>query len=320
MDESGVVIFYLSIVALVLTWVTVSLRFYVRLVLKPSFGLDDCLLIVSLILASGHFIVSVYEPKCKIREDLNSLTPDETESNLKCFFASQLLWVTATATIKISFALTLRRFLVIKWQHWCIWSSVSTTLIITIFYFCWLVFGCHPIRYFWQRAKQPFAGSCKPMSTLAAAAYAHASVLLVNDIFLAVLPVFIVKDIQMNRSAKAAVVSILSIGSIPAVATIIRITHVPVATQSENFIVSTAGLAIWSIVEISTSIMAVAATALRPLAEKLVVLKWRAPSSGNATVHSNGMYGDVRLHDLDSSRMTSTDRIVISYQKHSSFD
>ncbi|KAL3440174.1 hypothetical protein BJX65DRAFT_291002 [Aspergillus insuetus] len=307
MGSTTSAIFALSIVSLVLTWLMVTLRLFVRIKIRPSFGVDDSLLIVGWLLATAQFIIPLYEPRCKLRKDPGLLSLDDIESNYICRFSGELLWVAATGLVKISFCFTLLRFLQVHWQRWCIWSTIAVIFTISVFYFFWLVFDCKPIRYFWQQVKAPTSGSCKPAAALADATYAHASVLLAADAVLAFVPLLVVHYLHADWRVKISVAAILTIGSISCVATIVRLTLVHQVLAAGSFLRATYKLALWAIVEVSTSIVAVSATALRPLWEILRVIP--RYSFGRSYESEGG----TPLHNIEPPRTTSTDHLLESY-------
>ncbi|KAL2828613.1 hypothetical protein BJY01DRAFT_255294 [Aspergillus pseudoustus] len=290
MEGRGSIIVNLSIAFLALSWTTIALRLYVRVRLKRSFGTDDCFLIAALLLASASFIILLYEPECHMKKDLTSLTPHQLGDSFKCFFVSQVFYVVATGTVKISFCLTLYRFFIARWEQWLLRFLVFASCTITIFYSFWLAFFCRPTHFFWDRTVNPRGGSCMPIPTFERGIYAHALIILLMDITLAVLPIFIVKGLRMDWKSKASVVGILAIGGI--VATVARIAIVPRLTNNatfKGFLDIAADFMIWSMVEVGTSIVAISATALRPLAEKLGIVpsqmrpKSRTPANQNSS-------------------------------------
>jgi hypothetical protein len=219
---------------------------------------------------------------------------------------------------------------------------------ISVFYFFWIVFDCKPIRYFWQQVKAPTSGSCKAAAAFADATYAHASVLIAADAVLTIIPLFVVHYLHAGWWVKISVAAILTIGSLYAifvppnasypspslqskklpvtnmephdlcrsscVATIVRLTLVHQMLAAGSFLTVTTKLVLWAIVEVATSIVAVSATALRPLWEILrVIPRYTFGSRWGIVSRWYGSERGTQLHDLAPARTTSSDHILESY-------
>ncbi|KKK12611.1 hypothetical protein AOCH_002278 [Aspergillus ochraceoroseus] len=321
MDRRGVLVYDVSIVFLALIWVMVPLRLYVRIGMKRAFGYDDFFLILSLIFCSTHLILPLCEPVCNVRADVTTFSPGGMEDNLRCFFVGQLFYVLASGTIKISFCFSLYRLLVTRWKQLFVCGIMIVVSIIGLFYFFWLLFQCNPVAYFWQRVTNPGGGSCLVPTTMVGAVYAHAVVMLLSDTFLAVLPIFIVKDLQMGWKSKLSVVGILAIGSLPSVATIVRITLIRSLEKQPrafDFLGLVVDFVIWSVVEAGASIIAVSATALRPLATKISLVSSLEFSRERQTGFTTGTHKDIPLNTFDIPRSISHEAILADEERQGS--
>jgi hypothetical protein len=75
-----------------------------------------------------------------------------------------------------------------------------------------LTFQCDPISSFWMRILgEP--GTCIAGSVVADLAYCHAALICVADWTLAILPIFLVWNLNMNSRTKISVAVILGLGS-----------------------------------------------------------------------------------------------------------
>ena len=133
---------------------------------------------------------------------------------IQCFFVVDLLYIVSSGIIKASFSVTLLR-IVVRRQHTCyLYFLLVITTIITPVFTLWIVFSCHPIAYFWERATDLNRGNCISYQAQVIGLYTQSALFLFIDFSLAVLPIFIVRDLQMDRRTKMSVVAIFAIGSL----------------------------------------------------------------------------------------------------------
>tara|TARA_R110002060_G_scaffold15924_7_gene22170 strand:- start:1497 stop:1838 length:342 start_codon:yes stop_codon:yes gene_type:complete len=111
----------------------------------------------------------------------------------------------------MSIAVFLLRIAVKKSHRIILYMTMAGVMIFSIGYFLFLVFQCSPVDYFWnQFSAKP--GSCLAPEIVGALTYAHSGLNAFADIVLAVLPVVIVSQLQMNPRTKLTVSIILSMG------------------------------------------------------------------------------------------------------------
>lgn len=94
-----------------------------------------------------------------------------------------------------------------KYVLWCIYATlaliiVSAVIILGVF------FGiCHPISAFWTNH-----GHCAGPSVIIGLSYFTSVQAIISDFTCAIIPTFILYNLQMDRRVKASVVVILSLG------------------------------------------------------------------------------------------------------------
>jgi hypothetical protein len=120
----------------------------------------------------------------------------------------------SSGIIKASFSITLLRIVVQRQHTYYLYFLLVITVIITPVFTLRVVFSCHPIAYFWERAIDLNRGNCISYQAQAFGLYAQSALFLFIDFSLAVLPIFIVRDLQMDRRTKISVVVIFAIGSL----------------------------------------------------------------------------------------------------------
>jgi hypothetical protein len=99
-----------------------------------------------------------------------------------------------------------------RWLAWCVWVVVAVTVIFSIFYFFFILFACDPVEFFWTKALGA-TGHCRDPVAMTKATYAHGAVMTFGDLSLAILPLFLVRDLQMPLKQKLSVMGLLALGS-----------------------------------------------------------------------------------------------------------
>jgi hypothetical protein len=131
----------------------------------------------------------------------------------KGYFVSELLYVSTTCLIKISFCLMLLRITEKKWIKWGVWFVILVTAVFSVFYFFFILFACDPVSFFWTKPLGG-AGHCRTPLAMTKATYAHGAVMVFGDVTLAILPLFVIHGLQMKLKTKLSVFGLLALGSV----------------------------------------------------------------------------------------------------------
>jgi hypothetical protein len=124
-----------------------------------------------------------------------------------CYFAYCLSMIGA----KISVGLSLLRYTPIFQKSFrCITHIVIyTSVVMGMIYGLLAMFQCSPVDYFWTRALGA-KGTCISMDIIIAFTYAMSAIFAVCDFSFALLPIFLIKGLNMSRNQKFALIPILS--------------------------------------------------------------------------------------------------------------
>ncbi|KAM0807745.1 hypothetical protein AB5N19_08085 [Seiridium cardinale] len=189
------------------------------------------------------------------------------------------------ACSKTSFALTLLRLTNgrLKMAVW----GIIITLNITLFVNAILPFlRCMPIEAAWKSDVQ---GKCFDIEitirfSVFAAAYSAAM-----DWILAFVPWAVIMGLNMRRKEKIGVAVCMSLGFIAGATSIIRCIKLPLL-ESDDFTFRSGQLAIWTVAEIATTIMAASIPVLRVFLRKIVTVH-PATSGGINPYHRSAADG-----------------------------
>ena len=115
--------------------------------------------------------------------------------------------------IKLSIGLMLLRLVVEKSHRMLIYMVVGFIEVYSVVYFFLFVFQCLPSKFFWTRMGGDTNGQCMDPVVVVNATYVYSAITCAGDWVLAILPWFLVRNLQMNRRTKSMVALILAMGS-----------------------------------------------------------------------------------------------------------
>ncbi|KLJ12344.1 hypothetical protein EMPG_12597 [Blastomyces silverae] len=252
MEEKSSSIFAVAISFLVVSWVTVALRCYVRLKLT-RWGLDDIFVVVVVFMftgLAGCLMQSASMGLGKHSKDIKSL--DASVDAIKFFFTADLLYILSSGIVKVSFCLSLLRIVIIGRAYiFTIYTVGVITAIFTTFYFFFALFSCSPVEYTWEQVRNPdLPGTCQQYFKVIAGRYAHGSIVCAGDLTLATVPALMISKLQLSRRTKLSACLLLGFGSVASIATIARLTYVHDGYNELDFLYVNTEIMIWSMVEI----------------------------------------------------------------------
>lgn len=131
----------------------------------------------------------------------------------------QVFFLSGLVFIKVSICLTLLRIAVIKWHRTTLWVLIVITVVSTIFVDFYILLQCRPIAATWGEVP----GTCLSSTITVSITFIISAFNLVTDITTALLPFLMLKDVQMTKQQKTAIISILSLGVLASIATIARL-------------------------------------------------------------------------------------------------
>ncbi|KIW00241.1 uncharacterized protein PV09_08133 [Verruconis gallopava] len=299
-----------TITFLVLTWIVVPLRVYTRTLIRKSFGWDDVFAVLAFCVNNGLSAWAMYGTHYGVGQHITDLPPSRVAGALKGYYVSELLYVTTTCLIKVSFSLMLLRITDKRWISWGVWIVIAITVGFSVFYFFFIMFACEPIQFFWTKALGVTDGRCRDPVAMTRATYAHGAVMTFGDITLAILPLFVVRSLQMSQRQKISVFSLLALGSVTCVATIARLPEVHNLANAD-FTYDNLVIAVWSIVEANVAIIATSIATLRPLLTKLGVMDSTVASSHNQSTQRS--YRMRNIHKGVEASISEEDRLYDQY-------
>ncbi|KAF1981080.1 hypothetical protein K402DRAFT_441459 [Aulographum hederae CBS 113979] len=281
------------IALLSLAYFTTALRCWTRIRIVKAFALDDWLTLITLALFTGFCVSFFWGISRGYGRHLYYLTLDQKADSAKSYYLAECFNTLCALFIRLAVGAYLLRVAVKRFHRWIIYFVLAINTCVCLAFFLIAVFQCNPIRHYWRRFYPGSHGKCL-IPHMDGSPYMALSILATGtDIVLGIVPVLVVKDLNMSRKEKFQVAAILSLGVLICIAAIIRIPYSTVYVHDADFLWKEVDIAIWSGVEPGLGITAVSCATLRPLIRTL------------------------RTH-LTSSHKKSTSNLFASFHKRSS--
>ncbi|KAF2495000.1 hypothetical protein BU16DRAFT_562621 [Lophium mytilinum] len=281
-----------------LACITLGLRVWIRST-RGALGTDDWLLLVGLLLFAVTVAMSTMSAHYGLGVHNYGASAAEMQNGVMYFALWQLFYVTSTVPVKASICISLLRITTKKLFRGILWALIVLSSIST-FMACVVVWStCRPMAATWDKSIK--GAKCSSLEMIIALSYLVSGVNVVTDWTCAILPAFILWDIQMRTKLKFSVCVILGMGAAASTATLIRLKAIPSYRNANDYLYGIAEIAIWSTVEIGLGIIAGSVATLKPLFNKVF------GSSTDPSSYADGRTprpypGSYRLHDVSKNK------------------
>ncbi|KAK1976066.1 hypothetical protein LZ30DRAFT_667493 [Colletotrichum cereale] len=241
--------------------VATALRCFVRAGLVRAFGTDDWLMV----LASAFFtcyssfsIAGVHYGTGRHHEDIGK---ENVTKALECWWWCYLFYCLSMIASKLSIAFFLARITTQKVHKWIVYGAALITVLSGVVFFFVTLFQCRPVSFFWNKDQ---AGSCININVVIGLAFLYSVFSVISDFAFAILPAFIVWDLQVPRKTKIALIPLLMMGCVASSAVLVRFGYL-MGLKDPDFLWASLDTAIYSSVEQGLAITAGSLATLRPL-------------------------------------------------------
>ncbi|PVH83259.1 hypothetical protein DL98DRAFT_652475 [Cadophora sp. DSE1049] len=252
-----------------LATIAVLTRLFIRTVVSRKLGLDDILITLSWLAETVH----VAAVKLQFENGVGWHVADlQTLPNASEILSRMILWPWITQAlyyfglgcIKASIVALYLRLAVTDLQRRILWGTFAcilaqgTTSTIVV-----AAFLCSPLKQIWTNPQAIGGPTCINILTFN---YFNAAFFIISDVFLALAPIAIIRNLQMNAGRKRALGIMFSLGILAIGGTIARqVTNAVAITNVDDFTWHWAPTALSSILESSLGIIFVCVPALAPL-------------------------------------------------------
>ncbi|KAG8170092.1 hypothetical protein KVR01_000837 [Diaporthe batatas] len=286
-ENRGPVLSAVAIFLVTMATTSFVLRAYVRAFMVRAFGVDDWFMLFATI----TFILFVTSVNIGVHYGTGRHFADLELSDFKDamqFWYYCYIWYCWTMIFsKISIGIFLLRIIVERIQVWFIYMALTINVLTGMVFFFVTTLQCQPVSYFWNK-DQP--GKCIQIDIIIGLTYLYSSLNIIVDFTFAILPIFIVRKLNMKRRMKVAIMPLLSMGCIASSAVVVRLAYVE-TFRNPDFLFATVDIAIWSTVECGLAVSAGSLACIRPLFK--VIMHRLGLSTESYLPPSKGLNGNV---------------------------
>ncbi|KFA75724.1 hypothetical protein S40288_04969 [Stachybotrys chartarum IBT 40288] len=193
----------------------VALRVYVRLAIVKVFGVDDALIVATVLLALGSWICLVLQiPYGLGRHAATVPVEDRIQFEQITFWKAVISDGVALGLLRVSMALTLLRLKSdLVWYKWSLYAVIGFVIAYSIQAVAWLFVYCTPYSGWWEfQWMNPFDPRCHDFNLFLNLTYWNISCNIFTDVCLGALPVPIIWKLKMSLRLRLYVIGILNLG------------------------------------------------------------------------------------------------------------
>ncbi|KAI5861068.1 hypothetical protein GGS23DRAFT_207325 [Durotheca rogersii] len=249
--------------------ISVSLRLWVRLKIGAR-GLDDLLMTIALMFFIGCVTsssIGCFSGIGATDEVIQRMDPSgEMHKNavkMSVIFNINYMW--CHGFIKTAICTALLRITKAKRYVIPIWVVMLLSVVFSFIGFIIVMTRCTPLAANWEHS----AGVCNGIGKVGKISIAVSGISILTDWSCAIIPAFILWNLNMKLSVKLSLAFVLALGILASVSTCIRLQYLPIRTnhrnRSQNALQNLGYIIMWSIAECGIGIIAGSLPPLRPL-------------------------------------------------------
>ncbi|EME44619.1 hypothetical protein DOTSEDRAFT_152576, partial [Dothistroma septosporum NZE10] len=223
---------------------------YTRLILVRQPGWDDLCVSIAMVLAMVDAGAQVFKTRYGMGRHTGTLAPEDFTNLEKTHWVAAWNYSFGLGFAKMSIILQCLRIFgqIPKFRKWA-WALLSVQSLFTLWTGIQSIFLCYPVEYFWDKTIR--GGTCLPRVELW---FFNSGFNIVTDILTVILPLPVIKDLQMPKREKRALMAVLCLGGIVCIITSIRLYSLYVLNGSKDPAYNLAASSIYSNLEVSLAI------------------------------------------------------------------
>ncbi|RYN92430.1 hypothetical protein AA0120_g4874 [Alternaria tenuissima] len=265
-EDKGPMVLAVCIALTTVATIFVAARLYVRCRILSMMGLDDWLIILSMM--CGYIMLGLTIAAVQAGNGRHfALLSDEQKSGAILYtLAGFCPGILSFAIPKLAVVALLTRITNPSKRHKIILWSISGGCLIILFGCVIIIFAqCTPTRSQWDFSVQ---GTCWSPWILIYYAIVAGTFSAIVDLYLAIYPAIVLYKLQVNFKKKVVLSVALGLGSIAAVVAVYKSTRLP-ALASADFSYDTADITVWTSIEGNAIIIGACIPTLQPLFDQL---------------------------------------------------
>jgi hypothetical protein len=177
-----------------------------------GFGIDDKLMVITLCFFTAYLSCQLGGAAYGTGQHREAITDANAQIALRFWFFCEVFYTISTSILKIAVGFFLLRITIIPFHVWIIRIIMAVSAIVGVAYTSLVIFQCKPISFWWD-LNPDHSGTCLSAALIMDFTYAVSALNSFADWTFGILPIFIVKDLQMKRRVKVVVASVIALAA-----------------------------------------------------------------------------------------------------------
>lgn len=177
-----------------------------------GFGLDDKMMVVTLVFFTAYLGCQIGGAVHGSGQKREHLTDESAQIALRFWFFCEVFYTISTSIFKIAIGLFLLRITIHPWHIFIIRTIMAIAAVVGVAYTALVLCQCRPISFWWD-LDPTHTGQCLSASLVMYFTYAVSALNSFADWTFGILPIFVVKDLQMKRRVKVIVSGIIGLAA-----------------------------------------------------------------------------------------------------------
>ncbi|MCJ1313931.1 hypothetical protein MMC25_007611 [Agyrium rufum] len=297
--------------------IVVVLRFWSRRLIRST-GADDWWMLATLITFVAIAADIAYQSSLGGFRHIYYVPPENLKNVGINNYVQQALGIFAFGTSKASVGCLILRLLppTSFWRKWTLWAVI----VFTVFY-NWLniiitFIQCSPPRALWE---PEIPHTCWAPKVQTDISYVGSSYNIVIDFYLALLPITILRNLNMSLRKRVNLCILLGLSCLAGICSIVKITYLGSLGDRGDLTYNTYNLIVWSSSEIFIIIVCASVPPMKPLWDRYIRKKElsRGPKSAYSSGSRKNQYAMMPSNKSKSRKVTSS--IKNSLESHEEF-
>lgn len=183
-----------------------------RIIIVQGFGLDDKVMVITLCFFTAYLLCQLGGAAHGIGQHREAITDADAQIALRFWFFCEIFYTISTSILKIAVGFFLLRITIIPIHVWIIRVIMAVSAVVGVAYASLVIFQCKPISFWWDLDPN-HTGTCLSTTLVTNTTYAVSALNSFADWTFGILPIFIVKDLQMKRRVKVVVASVIALAA-----------------------------------------------------------------------------------------------------------
>ncbi|KAJ3499412.1 hypothetical protein NLG97_g341 [Lecanicillium saksenae] len=262
-EDKGPLCLAVIIATLAVSSVFVFARVLTRTLIRPQFGWDDGLIVVTWALILAYNITMFISIDRGYGRHILDLTEQQTVGAVEAEVIGQFFAIASFPSGKASIAFLLHRIFPGRKLAWFLWTVVGANAVCFYVDAILILAQCQPVAFQWDHSIP--GGSCWSSKVVIDWGFLTGVTGAVTDFVFALLPWYYIRSLQMGVKEKLSVGVALSMGLFAGACSILKIYYTSTLGAHADFTFDTVPLVIWSCTELALINIAACIPTLRPL-------------------------------------------------------